>query len=433
MTAATDLDLLFSAFDSAQLARDTLIQVAVLAGTFGLAWFIARSLRARLGGRKVRWKFGEGGFNRVIFPLAALAFTWGAMLVLRRYAPVPFLNLAVTLLIAFSLIRALVYVLRFVLPEGAFLRGSERTIAWTMWVGVLLYVTGLLPEVTGALDSVSFDLGKQRISLLLILKAAVAVAVTLAVSMWFARVLEGRVMANDDVQMSTRVVVSKFIRAIALFVAILIALPLVGLDLTALTVFGGALGVGLGFGLQKIASNYVSGYIILLDHSIRIGDLVTVDNRHGEVREIAARYTVVKSGDGTESIIPNETLITQSVTNHSYSDRKFAVKVPVSVGYDSDIDAAMDVLLQAARAHPRVIADPAPGVSINRLAETGIELELTAWINDPENGQGGLRSDILRTVLGRFRERGVVLPPPPREIRFLATPETQISTTGSNT
>ena len=396
-------------------------QIGVIAAGLVFGWLVSGVLRRRVAAQQ-RWKFGSGGFDRVAFPLTALALIWGARLLLRKAQATPFVDLAIALLVAFAVIRFAVYVLRHILPDGAFLRGSERTIAITMWAGVALYLTGILPEVRDSLDDIAFSVGKQRISLLLVIQGLVSVAITLAISLWVARVVEGRVLAADRIELSTRVVIAKLVRAVAFTLAILVALPIVGIDITALSVFGGALGVGIGFGLQKIASNYVSGYIILLDRSIRIDDLVTVDNRHGVVKEIASRYTVIRSLDGTESIIPNETMITQSVTNHSFTDRKVLVKVKVTVGYDSDIDRVFALMLEAARHQPRVLADPEPAAWISALGDNGIDVELGAWISDPDQGQMALRGAIFREALETFRAAGIEIPFPQRDIRIVQAP-----------
>ena len=403
-----------------------LAQLAVVAAGLGAGWLLGGALRKRVDAQG-RWAFGKGGFDRVAFPLAALGIIWGARFLLRKWIPTPFVDLAITLLVAFAVIRFAVYVLRRVLPEGALLRGSERTIAIAMWLGVALHVTGILPEVWEALDSVSFMAGKQRISLLLVAQGLASVAVALAISMWLANLIEGQILAAERIEVSTRVVLAKLVRAVAFFLAILVALPIVGIDVTALSVFGGALGVGLGFGLQKIASNYVSGYIILLDRSVRIGDLVTVDTRHGVVKEIASRYTVIRSLDGTESIIPNETLITQAVTNHSFTDRKVVVKVKLSVGYGSDMDRVFALLLDIARRQPRVLADPAPGCFITALGDNGIEVELGLWIADPDQGQAALRGAILKEALETFRAQGIEIPFPQREVRLAGTPPAKLA------
>ena len=416
----TPLERTLDAFATQATTPQGLKQLAIVAAGLALGWLVARVLRRRVP-QGAAWKFGAGGFHRVAFPLAALALTWGARLPLRKLQATPFVDIAITLLVALAVIRLAVYVLRHILPEGAFLRGSERTIGIAMWVGVALHVTGILPELWEALDDIAFSIGKQRVSLLVVMQGLVSLAVSLAVSLWVARVLGARILAAERVEMSTRVVLAKLVQAGAFFLAILVALPLVGIDITALSVFGGALGVGLGFGLQKIASNYVSGFIILLDHSVRIGDLVTVDNRHGVVKAIESRYTVIRSLDGTESILPNETLITQSVTNHSYTDRKVLVKVKVGVGYGSDVDRVFAILLAAAARQPRVLADPAPGAAIVALGDNGIEIELTAWIADPDQGQVALRGAILKEVLEAFRAEGIEIPFPQRDVRLIQT------------
>jgi len=406
------------AFASQVSTQEGVIQFAIIVAGLGLGWLSGGVLRRRVAAREL-WKFGSGGFDRVAFPLAALAIIWGMRLLVRKVQATPFVDLAIALLAAFAVIRFAVYVLRHVLPEGALRRGTERTIATLMWAGVALHLTGLLPEVWEALESVAFTVGDQRITLLLVMQGLVSVAITLAISLWLANLVEGRVLATERLALSTRVVVAKLVRAAAFLLAILVALPIVGIDITALSVFGGALGVGLGFGLQKIASNYVSGFIILLDRSIRIGDFVAVDNRQGVVKAIESRYTVIRSLDGTESIIPNETMITQSVTNHSYTDRQVLLRVKVSVGYASDIDRVFELLLEAAKRQPRVLDDPAPAAWITALGDNGVEIELGLWIADPDKGQLSLRGAILKDVLRALRAEGIEIPFPQRDVRLV--------------
>jgi len=230
------------------------------------------------------------------------------------------------------------------------------------------------------------------------------VAITLAVTLWIANVIEGRLQKAEHLQASTRAVMGKFVRAMAVLLGILVALPLVGVDVTALSVFGGAIGVGLGFGMQKIASNYVSGFIILLDRSVRIGDLVTVDGRQGTVQEIASRYTVVKAGDGTEQIIPNETLITQSVTNHTYSNKRAVVKVTASVPYDVDMDLALGILAEAGQKHPFALRDPAPAAVILKIGDPGVDLELSIWIDDVFANAAQIASFVHVATHATFRQ-----------------------------
>ena len=205
------------------------------------------------------------------------------------------------------------------------------------------------------------------------------------------------------------------------------ALSSAGIDVTTLSIFSGAVGVGLGFGLQKIASNYVSGFIVLLDRSLRIGDVITVDNRRGEVKSIQSRYTVIKGADGVESIIPNEKLITDSVNHHTYSDPKVSVVIGLTVGFDCDVERACELLAEAARKHRRVIADPPVSARVKQFGDRGIELELTVWIEDPAVGEGDLRSDLLIYILKAFQAGGIEMPYPRRDVRVIATPEMQNS------
>jgi len=206
-------------------------------------------------------------------------------------------------------------------------------------------------------------------------------------------------------------------------VAVLVGLSLVGFDLTLLSVFGGALGVGLGFGLQKIASSYVSGFIILLDKSLRIGDLVTVDKYSGSVAEIKTRYTVIKALDGTKAILPNEVLVSEVVTNHSYTDRKVRLATRVQVGYGSDVDQVRALLVQATGVNARVLADPAPFAALVEFASDGLTFELGFWISDPEQGKQGVTSDINIEILRLFRANGVEIPFPQRDVRILHMPD----------
>jgi small-conductance mechanosensitive channel len=197
----------------------------------------------------------------------------------------------------------------------------------------------------------------------------------------------------------------------------------VGIDITVLSVFGGALGVGIGLGLQKLASNYIAGFTILLDRSVRIGDTVTVDNRFGVVSKATARYVVLRGLDGVEAIVPNETVVTTTVLNHSYSSREFKVGVPVQISYDSDLDLAMRLMTDVALEQPRVLREPnPPAVLVLRFADSGIELELAVWINDPENGQGNLKSELYLGIWRAFQANGIKVPYPQREVRLFGTP-----------
>ena len=394
-------------------------QLAALALSLGLAWLLTRMVRKQVPEQEGAWKVGMGGVNRIIFPLSALLLVLVGRTVLQHWQHVSLLNVAVPLLLSLALVRLAVYMLRHVFAPSGWLQTSERFIAILIWSGVALHLTGFLPEILDVLDEFTFRVGKTKISLLTILSGLLSVAVTVLVAMWVASTLEKRLMAAAQMDMSLRVVLAKFVRAILVLIGVLVALPVAGIDITVLSVFGGALGVGIGFGLQKIASNYISGFIILLDRSIRIGDLVTVDNRYGTVSSITSRYAVVKGMDGTEAIIPNDTLITSTVMNHSYTSHELRIGIGLQISYDSPLETAMEIMREVADSHPRVLQKQPPKVFLKNFADNGIELELVLWINDPEEGQQNLRSEINLAIWRRFQEAGIEIPYPQRVVKLV--------------
>ena len=400
-------------------------QAAIVAAGIGLAWVLTRSICSRYPASP-HWKFGKGEFGRVVFPFFAAALVGLAEVVMdRHHQPVRLVEIGRALLVALLAIRLALYILGHVLPAGAPLRVAVRIFASLTWIVVALHVTGLLPEVRSALDDIGFTMGKDRtrITVLLVIHALGAMAVTFTVAMWLARVTAGRILAAQGVEMSTRVVAVKILNTIAIVIAVLVALPMAGIDITALSFFGGALGVGLGFGLQKVAASYVSGFIVLLERSLRIGDVITVDNRRGVVEAIESRYTVIKAGDGTETILPNEALITKDVVHHTYTDAKVATVIPVTVTYGTDADRACDLLAGIGRSNARVIANPSPISRVSALNERGIQLELVVWIGDPEKGEAELRSELLKDILRTFDAEGIEFARTTSEMRLIATPE----------
>jgi small-conductance mechanosensitive channel len=402
--------------------KRVLWQLGAIALSLLLAWWANRLLLPRISQeREGAWKLGAAGLQRVAFPLIALVLVLLARAALKTWLPVHLLDLAVPLLLTMAIVRVVVYMLRQVFASSGALAGFERTTAWVIWVGFAFYITGFADDLGGILDSIAIHLGKTRVSLLLILQAVFTIAATLLITLWIGSALEQRIMGVKAMDLSLRVVLTKLIRVGLIVLGVLIALPLVGIDVTVLSVFGGALGVGLGLGLQKIASNYVSGFIILLDRSVRIGDTLSVDNRAGQVTEISTRYVVLKSADGTEAIIPNDTLVTSTVINHSYTDRKVRLAVPVQVSYASDLEKAIVILREAARVQPRVLAQPEPAVAVKEFGDNGILLELGMWINDPEEGRLNLVSEVNLEIWRQFRLQGIEIPYPQREVRFVGS------------
>ena len=394
-------------------------QVAILLSCFALAWAAGKGLRLSRVEANGIWKFGVGGLRRILFPLVALLPLLLGISLFKRVIEVDLLRLFVPLLVSLLLVRVFFYLLRHVFARGSIVRSFERVVAILVWGGLVLHVSGLLPEVIDFLDAITFHLGRQKLTLWLLLQGLFWVVVTLLAALWLSGALEARLMRAESLHSSLRVVFSRLAKALLLVLAVLVVLPLVGIDLTVLSVFGGAIGVGLGFGLQKIASNYVSGFIILLDRSIRIGDLITADNFYGEVKSITTRYAVVRALDGREAIIPNEMLITATVLNHSYSNRQIRLALQLQVAYKCDPEQAMGLMEEVARRHQRVLTDPPPRAFLARFADNGMELELGVWIDDPETGMLNVRSELNLGIWRAFREAGIEIPYPQREVRLL--------------
>ncbi|MFA4969631.1 MAG: mechanosensitive ion channel domain-containing protein [Sulfuritalea sp.] len=398
---------------------DLVWQLLALAACLLLAKLGERLVPGRQAGDGRAWELGRGGLKRLAFPLLALILVLIARPVAQQWIHVTLFSLALPLLSSLAVIRVVFYVLRLSFVDAAWLVQFERVFAGLVWAIVALHITGLLPEVIDVLESVKFSTGKQKLTLWNILQGLGAVLIAVFLALWLASAIEARLHAAEGLDNNLRVVLVRLSKALLILLAVLIGLPMVGIDLTTLSVFGGALGVGLGFGLQKIASNYVSGFIILLDDSIRIGNIIAVGADRGEVTRITTRYTVLKNLDGVEALVPNELLVGSVVQNQSYSSPQVRIALPVQVGYDSDLDRAMSIMAAAAKAQERVLADPAPAVLLKEFADSGINLELGFWVGDPELGVGNLRSDINLAIWREFKQAGISIPFPQREIRIL--------------
>ncbi len=410
------------------------IVVAVVGGWF-VAKLVRRRIETRLAGGTARagaaidaLRFSIDGVRRLAFPVTALLLLGAGEVALRlagvlsRTADASLLRLALTLLAALALIRLLVYVLRRVFTNLALVAASERVIATGIWLVVALHVTGVLGDVVDWLDATKIPVGAARVSLWVVAMGALSLLVTLLAALWLGSALEARLMRAQQLEANLRVVASRALKALLLLVAVLLGLSMVGIDLTVLSVFGGALGVGLGLGLQRVASNYVSGFIILLDKSLRIGDLISVDKYTGVVTQINTRYSVIRALDGTEAIVPNEMLVSEPVTNQSYSDRKVLIRCNVQVSYASDVERALGLLQQAAQVSPRVLADPAPAAVLVDFGADGMNLALLFWIADPETGRLGVTSEVNREILRLFRANGIEIPFPQRDVRVVQMP-----------
>ncbi len=400
---------------------DVFWQVGALLACLTIAFLVGHQVRGRAEAAGRAWRFGQGGLQRLAFPVVALLLVLVALPLLRHRFPTHLLVLAVPLLASLAVIRIVFYILRRTFGSSGWLASFERGFALLVWGVVALHITGLLPDLIDMMEGVDFSVGKQTLNLWMVLQGLVTVLATLLLALWVNGLVEARLMSAPNLDSNLRVVFTRLSKALLMLLAVLIGLPLVGIDLTTLSVFSGALGVGLGFGLQKIASNYVSGFIILLDRSIRIGNVISVGAERGQVTRITTRYTVLKGLSGVEAIVPNEVLVSSVVQNESLSDPRMRIGLQVQIAYANDVEKAMKLMLEAASCQVRVLADPEPKAFLASFGDSGINLELGFWIADPQEGSLQIRSDINLAIWSAFQAAGIEIPFPQREVRLLGT------------
>jgi small-conductance mechanosensitive channel len=305
-----------------------------------------------------------------------------------------------------------------VLRPGPLLVAAERVITWVAWAIVAMYLLGWLDVAAAALDGIAIPIGEKRFSLLDGLTAVLTLLAFLAIGGYLGTLATRGIMRTQHVTIGLRVGIAKFLRFFLLVLAGLLGLNAIGIDLAALAVFSGALGIGLGFGLQRIAANFISGFILIADRSIRQGDVITIGDRFGVVRELRARYIVVRDRDGVDTLIPNENVISTEVVNWSYGDRAIRLKLPVQISYKDKPRQALELLLEAAARHPRVLKNPAPASRVMNFADSGVTLELRFWIQDPEDGVNNVRSDLHLEIWDLFERDGITIPYPQRDLHL---------------
>jgi small-conductance mechanosensitive channel len=388
-----------------------------------LAWLASHFLRklfSKLDSTSASINLGVQSFSRVIFPTLLLLFLFVAKAILGKWQHTNLLRLLFPIVTSFALIRLVFYIVRQTFARegkiGHFLAFFEKVFAGLVMLGVALYFSGLWQELYTSLDETIIPLGHNKISILDILQTIASVTVTLIVAMWASAALEARLMLLPQLNTSLKVVFSRLGRTILILLAILLSLAMVGIDLTVLSVFGGALGVGLGLGLQKITSSYISGFIILLDGSISIGDMISVDKFNGSVTDIKTRYTVLKELDGGESIIPNEMLVSNPVQNYSFTDRSVVITTDLTVAYKTDLEALLPLLVQAAASVERVSKENEPSAYLIKFGADGLDLRVGFWIADPENGRTNILSEVNRAIWRALQLHAIELPYPQRAI-----------------
>ena len=398
------------------LGVTTLVQLLVI----GLAFFAARLGAPRL--RAMLAKTARGRFEpqivrltRALEPLALpiiwLALLWLAVLLASGFSlPLQVMKTVVSLLTAWVIIRF----------TSALVRDPlwSRFIAVVAWVIAALSILGLLAPTMAALDSVAVHMGELRVSALTVVKAVLSLALLLWLATLAGRILEQRITSVVTLTPSIQVLIVKLLKIVLAVIAVVVALRSVGIDLTAFAVLTGAIGVGIGFGLQKMVSNFVSGITILLDKSIKPGDVLVVGDSYGRVQSLGARYVSLITRDGVEYLIPNEDLVTQQVINWSYSSDQIRLKVPIGIPYEADVRQAIALCVEAAGVVERVLKRPAPVCNLKGFGDNAVDLELRFWIHDPMNGVANVKSEVLLQIWDRFRAHGFEVPSPQREVQI---------------
>jgi small-conductance mechanosensitive channel len=397
---------------AALTASKTLVELSVLglcAGlAFGMLWLLRRGMHNH---NDESIFFGRRLFDGVMFPFLLLCFAYFARVFLAKSMSVQLLHLAIPVLASLVLIRVVVKVLRAAFKQSSLMRFIERTFSWLVWLALVLWVSGLLPLMMTELENIKWKVGSSTLSLRDIFEGIFASSVVLLIALWISSSIETRLLrsATGGSELSLRKALSNALRGVLLFVGLIASFSLVGIDLTALSVLGGAVGVGIGLGLQKLAANYISGFVILTERSICIGDYVRVDNFEGRITDIKTRYTVIRSLNGRESIVPNEMLVVNRVENMALSDSMIEQSTVLSVALDSDVGLVGRILVQAALDQPRVIPVPEPFSALSAFGPHGLEFTLNYWIKDPENGLKNVRSYINLSILKAMREAKIVI------------------------
>jgi small-conductance mechanosensitive channel len=417
VTAPTDFNQILSA-----LTHPTaLIEMGVLLALLGVSWLMVWLMRRGASASTNSIWFGSHLVDGVLFPSLTLALAYAARRVLSEIdVPLAVFRLAIPVLLSLVVIRLSVRVLSVAFPNSQLMRLVERTISWLAWAAMVLWVTGVLPILLTEMEGVEWKMGTHMISLRTLLEGLLSAGFVLVISLWISAALESRLLDGvSGAQLSLRKVAANSLRAVITFVGLLMALSAVGIDLTALSVLGGAVGVGLGFGLQKLAANYVSGFVILAERSLRIGDMVRVSDFEGRISDITTRYTVIRSLSGREAIVPNEILMTSMVENLSLADARVLVSTSVSVAYGTDVASLRERMAVVIAQIPRVADDPAPVVHLTAFGADGLELSAYFWIRDPENGQANVRGQVNLAILALLEKEGISIPYPQRVVHVL--------------
>lgn len=397
------------------LNPDNFIQIIIIAAGLGLAVAGARKINAGLAEPIRMHSMLAGLLSRFAVPMLLLgwlaAFTAAYLYLGQPYA---LIEAAVILTVAWAVIRLGSSVISDTLVS--------KSVATFIWVIAALHVFGWLVPLIGFLDAMTFRVGGHELSVFDVVASIITVALFLWLALLIVRVIEARLEDSAQISSTNKVLIAKMLKVVIVIGAFLVALGTVGIDITAFVVFGGAVGVGLGLGLQKIFSNLVAGFILLTDKSIKPGDTIHIADQYGRIETLGARYVSVITRDGIEHLIPNEELITSRVENWSYSHANVRLKIPVGVHYDSDVHQAIELCKQAANSVERVLSDPAPACLLIGFGNSSVDLEIRIWIKDPMNGCTNVKNQVLLGVWDLFHEHGIRIPYPQRDLHLKSMP-----------
>lgn len=420
------------AFLATATSGETLLQLAAILAAVLLAVFGAYRLslwrpraRAALPLRGARSRAFELALIEAPIFLALLLLLLLRTLIGATGSATSVLDTAMELAATLILVRLGVYLLRLGLGADSWLRNWENRLTLLIWLAISFQLIGWFGALQSTLNDINLLPGRGEFTLWALLKGLVIIGGFVLVASVLARAFERRIMTMESIALSTRIGVTKFSYFFLVGLGILLGVNAAGVDLTALTVLTGAVGLGLGFGLQSIASNFVSGFVLLMDKSIKPGDVIsftgmpgTSTENFGWVQALRGRYVVVRDRDGVETLVPNQNLINSPVINWSYSDRKVRLKLPVRISYRDDPERALEILIRATEGHPRILHDPAPVSRLMQFSDHGMDLELRFWIADPEGGVNNVRSDVNRLIWRLFRDARITIPVAQREVQL---------------
>ena len=412
-----DPQLWWSRLNSVEALQELLLFAACVGVALALAWALRRitlqwELKVLLGDQLV---------DGVLFPSLLLGLVFASRSVWAKTHALWLFDFLLPVCISLAAIRLGVKVLQAAFKEAAWVRPVERSLSWLAWATVVLWLTGLLPMVLEELDQIQWKVGTSHLSVRTLIEGGLTAGLVMLLTLWMSSAIESRLLrTSTGSELSLRKAVSNAVTSLLMFVGLMVSLSAVGIDLTALSVLGGAVGVGIGFGLQKLAANYVSGFVILAERSMRIGDSVKVDGFEGRVTDIKARYTVIRAPTGRESIVPNEMLINNRVENLSLADSKVLQSTSVLVAYGSDVDLVMQLLTQACDMQIRVLQEPATFVTLTSFAADGLEFSAHYWVDEQQPGLLTLKSEINLSILKLLNEHGIEIPYPQRVVHSRA-------------